>query len=785
MKRVELLAPAGSYDAFISAINNGANAIYLAGKNFNARNFVKNFSITEIKEMIKYAHLRDVSIYVTVNTLIKDSEINEVLNFVCELYKSGVDAILVQDLGLIDILHKAIPNLVLHASTQMNCTCLEDAIKLKNLGIKRIVLARECSLKEIKRIKENLDIELEVFCHGALCMSYSGNCLMSSLIGGRSGNRGKCAQSCRQEYELEFDNGLEKEIINKKYYLSMKDLMTLPHLFDLIDAGVDSLKIEGRSKESEYVAITTKWYKKKIDDYYNKTKNVNNDISLKELKSVYNRSFTKGYILNEDNNLISNIDTVNHLGIEIGNVIKKENKNIYIKLNDELNIDDCIRIVRRNNQTYDETIDAIIVNNMYKINKNNSINLVKTASTGDTIKLFSHLNEAKIKNINELVVLKTKDKKLIDSIKDINDKKIMIEGIVKEEDYYLSLILKYKDIEVEARSSELCELANNENMKDRIISQISKISDTEYCFEKLTYIGRVLFLPIKEINELRRKAIELLSEKIDERFKEEYKNRKDIYKYYSKANIIAKSNDKLIVKVSRLEQAMACVDCDIKYIITENEELYSELKKREINVYYMNPRLSGKDIIVNIDGEIISSVYNNVMNIYSINHLIESGVNVVGLSPELSGEEIKEMIDSFKAKFKFMPKLMMMVYGRYEMMIMKHCVINKAYGYKNKGCLECMKHQYYLKDKKDYEFPLVRTIDCNMKVLNSRITSLIDNIENIRKMGINNILLDFVIENYKETVDVINNYKNCFDKNINGKEYNSLTTHGAYVTGVE
>ena len=137
MKRVELLAPAGSYDAFISAINNGANAIYLAGKNFNARNFVKNFSITEIKEMIKYAHLRDVSIYVTVNTLIKDSEINEVLNFVCELYKSGVDAILVQDLGLIDILHKAIPNLVLHASTQMNCTCLEDAIKLKNLGIKR------------------------------------------------------------------------------------------------------------------------------------------------------------------------------------------------------------------------------------------------------------------------------------------------------------------------------------------------------------------------------------------------------------------------------------------------------------------------------------------------------------------------------------------------------------------------------------------------------------------------------------------------------------------------
>ena len=214
MKRVELLAPAGSRESFLEAINNGANAIYLAGKNFNARNFVKNFTINEIKEMIFYAHLRDVKIYVTVNTLIKDSEIKEALDFVCELYKANVDAILVQDIGLIDILHKAIPDLVLHASTQMNCVCLEDAIRFKNMGISRIVLARECPLEEIKRIKENLDIELEVFCHGALCMSYSGNCLMSSLIGGRSGNRGKCAQSCRQEYSLLFDDLNNKTLIN-------------------------------------------------------------------------------------------------------------------------------------------------------------------------------------------------------------------------------------------------------------------------------------------------------------------------------------------------------------------------------------------------------------------------------------------------------------------------------------------------------------------------------------------------------------------------------------------
>ena len=196
--KMELLAPAGNYESFIQAINNGADAIYLAGKNFNARTFANNFTIEEISSLVKYAHIRDVKVYVTVNTLIKDSEIMDALKFVEQLYKANVDAILVQDLGLINIVRKAYPDLELHASTQMNCTCVNDAKVLKELGFKRIVLARECSIDTIKEIKKNVDIEIEVFCHGALCMSYSGNCLMSSLIGGRSGNRGhrlRCGRS--------------------------------------------------------------------------------------------------------------------------------------------------------------------------------------------------------------------------------------------------------------------------------------------------------------------------------------------------------------------------------------------------------------------------------------------------------------------------------------------------------------------------------------------------------------------------------------------------------------
>ena len=411
--KMELLAPAGNYESFIQAINNGADAIYLAGKNFNARTFANNFTIEEIASMVKYAHIRDVKIYVTVNTLIKDSEIMDALKFVEQLYKANVDAILVHDLGLINIVRKAYPDLELHASTQMNCTCVNDALLLKNLGFKRIVLARECSIDVIKEIKEKVDIELEVFCHGALCMSYSGNCLMSSLIGGRSGNRGKCAQSCRQEYELEYDNGLDKTVIDKKYYLSCKDLMTLEYVKELQRIGVDSIKIEGRGKESEYVAIVTKWYRKAIDNNLN-SYDIEN--GKKELKLVFNRKFTKGYIFNENNTEFTNIDTVNHLGINIGKIIKADKQFCYIKLTEEVNINDALRIV---DEKW-ETKDAIIVNNMYLSDEFfRQGDLIKSAKQNSIVKIRIHNENLKA----GFDVLKTKDSKIIDSVNNGCDKR--------------------------------------------------------------------------------------------------------------------------------------------------------------------------------------------------------------------------------------------------------------------------------------------------------------------------------------------------------------------------
>ncbi|MFA7076732.1 MAG: peptidase U32 family protein, partial [Candidatus Izemoplasmatales bacterium] len=311
MKRVELLAPAGDKLSFIGAINAGADAIYLSMKKFGARSFANNFDMEELISLIEYAHLRNVKIYVTVNTVIYDYEFESLIESADILVKNHVDAFIIQDLGVLEVFSKRYPFTELHASTQMNTINIDQARFLKSKGIKRIILAREVSLKEIKEIKENLDIEIEVFIHGALCISYSGNCYFSSMIGKRSGNRGECAQSCRLPYELYKDNQLIEE---KAYLLSAKDLITIDYIQDLISAGITSFKIEGRMRKPEYVIQTVLSYKKAIQKVYDKI-DFNIDEEKKKLTSVFNRGQTKGFLLSEKPKNIVNTTRPNHIGI--------------------------------------------------------------------------------------------------------------------------------------------------------------------------------------------------------------------------------------------------------------------------------------------------------------------------------------------------------------------------------------------------------------------------------------------------------------------------------------
>ena len=286
-KRVELLAPAGNIEGFYGAMNAGADAVYLAGEKFGARAYAENFTTEQIVECIRYAHLFDRKVYLTVNTLIKEKEFDELYDYLVPFYEEGLDAVIVQDIGVFQFIKERFPGLVLHVSTQMTITGVHGASLLQKMGAERIVPARELSLPEIKKIKEQTCMELECFIHGAMCYCYSGQCLFSSILGGRSGNRGRCAQPCRLPYSVEGIKTGHKEC----YPLSLKDMCTIEHIDKLIEAGIDSFKIEGRMKKPEYTAGVTAIYRKYIDAYYKCGHSVKvSDEDMKVLTSLYIRS---------------------------------------------------------------------------------------------------------------------------------------------------------------------------------------------------------------------------------------------------------------------------------------------------------------------------------------------------------------------------------------------------------------------------------------------------------------------------------------------------------------
>ena len=287
ISKPELLAPAGNIETFYAVLRAGADAVYLAGNRFGARAYADNFSEEEIIGCLRYAHLLGKKIYLTVNTLIKNEELDDVARFIEPLYKAGLDGVIVQDLGLLSLFGRRFPELDLHASTQLSVTGKDATEYLKKLGVTRVVPARELSLDEVKEIKDT-GVEVECFIHGAMCYSYSGQCLFSSVIGGRSGNRGRCAQPCRLPYSTSYKNDC--------YPLSLKDMMTVGIIDRLIDAGIDSFKIEGRMKKPEYAAGVTSIYRKYIDKYIETGMLDISDEDIKLLQNLYIRSeVSEGY----------------------------------------------------------------------------------------------------------------------------------------------------------------------------------------------------------------------------------------------------------------------------------------------------------------------------------------------------------------------------------------------------------------------------------------------------------------------------------------------------------
>ncbi len=377
LKQVELLAPAGSMEALQAAVQNGCDAVYLGGKMFGARAFANNFDDEQIIEAIAYAHVYGVKVYVTMNTLIYDHEIDDALSYAYFLYTHDVDAVIVQDLGLLERIRVQIPQLEVHASTQMHVHNEEGIRYMRDIGVKRVVLPRETSLSEIQKYSA-LGVDLEVFVHGAICVSYSGQCYMSSLLYDRSGNRGSCAQPCRMQYQLcKEENGKVTTVKSVgSYLLSPKDLNTLAYIPELIDAGITSFKIEGRMKRPEYVAQIVSLYRKAIDAY---KRNVSFEIDKEiedAMKKVFHRGFTQGHIFQKMGSRLMNPIRPNHIGIPIGHVLQVHDSRVRIQLKEDLSQGDGIRILDKKEDK------GFVVNKLYKGGK-----LVNSACKGEIIEV--------------------------------------------------------------------------------------------------------------------------------------------------------------------------------------------------------------------------------------------------------------------------------------------------------------------------------------------------------------------------------------------------------------
>lgn len=494
--KVELLAPAQNLACAKAAIIYGADAVYIGANSFGARKNASN-NLEDIKELVNFAHKYNVKIYVTVNTILNDNELKEAEKLINELYKIKVDALIIQDMGLLGL---NLPPIELHASTQCNIRTLEKVKFFEDIGIKRAVLARELSLEKIKEIKQNTNIELECFIHGALCVSYSGNCYMSAYIGGRSANRGECAQACRKKYSITDEKG--NFIIKDKYLLSLKDLCLKDYIKELVDTGVKSFKIEGRLKDEAYVKNVVLYYRKLLDEF-DKT---SDGIILSDFEPDINKTFNRGYttyFIEKNKYDIFNFDTPKSTGEFLGVAYKISKNGFGINTDKKISNGDglCFFV--------DGELKGCYVNKI----ENNIIYpniILKNLKTGDKIyRNFDIEFEKTVKN--------SKTKRLIKTDLVINDKEIILnDGIYS--------------VKIPYRFDEIAQ--NKEKMIENIKASFKKTGDSIFYIDEIQIkTDKIPFLKISYMNELRRKLFEFLEEKRVENYKTNFFEKTKYTKY--------------------------------------------------------------------------------------------------------------------------------------------------------------------------------------------------------------------------------------------------------------
>jgi len=727
----ELLVPVGNYESLIEAINNGADAVYLGGKRFGARAFASNFTLEELDNVTKLCHLYGVKIYVTVNTLIYEHEIDDALNYCKELHKIGVDAVIMQDIGLINLVHQVLPNLEIHASTQMHNHSKESLNFLENLGIKRIVFARELSLDYINNIDTTL--EKEVFIHGSLCVSYSGQCLFSSCILGRSGNRGECAGMCRLPYKL-YENNNEIET-DGEYILSPKDICSIDNFKELMDSNVKCFKIEGRMKSPAYVGIVTKIYRTLMDQYNEGKELKINEEDIDLLKAIFNREYTKGFLFKDSD--LMNFKAPNHLGLSVGRVTDVINKKIKVRLHRALKQFEGIRFKNSNL--------GMTINFMYDKNDN----LISKAEANDTIYFDNFIG---LKELDEVVLTNPLVKISTEILKKISID-IKFEAKLNKP---MKIVVTDNENTITLEGNIVDTAKNSPITESRIEEVLRKTGNTPFNVNNTKIdIDNNIFIPIGILNELRRNVLDKL--------KTLRENKKVTYIENTYKNIdIKNSQSKSIsVLVRTKEQLKACRELNVENIIVINKDLMEDdlifrVPRDSFNHNYNYKKLLVTDY-ASLDKyrNMTSDYFLNITNHYSLDY-ISKYANLVTLSVECNIDNLKDIMDSYVIK----PNVEVLVYGNIELMLMKYCPLNTIIN-TDKLCSVCKNgNKYYIKDRNNKFYRLENNnITHSTTILNCNKTDLINDISKLKEIGITNYRIELLDETYEEVKELIERVK--------------------------
>ena len=760
---MELLAPAGTMENFMAALESGADAIYLGGKVFNARAHAANFGIDELREAVRLAHILDVSVYVTVNILIGDTELKDLEQYIKDLDSIGVDAIIVQDLAVAEIAKRVAPNIHLHGSTQMTAATLDAVRFYESLGFTRVVLARELSLKEIQHICKHCKAEIEVFVHGALCVCYSGQCLMSSFIGGRSGNRGACAQPCRLPYELLDSKGESVLPKHEAYLLSPKDLNYSEHMNELVAAGVTSFKVEGRMKKVSYVRQVIGTYREILDEASI------HENQRKALASGFNRGFSTAYLEDTVGRQMMTVVAPNHQGKPIGESYTKKGE-VYLSLTEPIEQGSLVKILQSNGSVTYYTVDdewTCVSDTLYKGRPAEGL------AVGQ-LYLASTPKNTKSRGLQEFT--RKYDMSVYLSV-----------GSNGETNYTELTAILDSGLSVTVTNEYVPAIANKvPTSLEKVTEQLGRLGNTLFRLSYVDIPDGPYMWPASVLNALRRDAVTALETALITHHVESWQALQvtgDVdYDFKAQHELSYDTCPMISARVDEIEGVKAAISGGAQKIVFGGDRLsrtpyalsiYDEVARlcaqSDVICTFATPRVVKDDEVeaykhtleaivqahpdsisihvpqallwlreLGYTGAIEADTGLNIFNTPTLHFWEQLHISCVNPSQELTLKQITEL-----AKHSYVP-IETMIHGYTEMMISEYCAIASFVGTGSKvNCpMPCVKESYSLKDRKGEIFPIRTDPYCRMHIMNSHEMDMRAYVPMLLQKGISILRID-------------------------------------------